>query len=170
MKQSFTRTLIILVTFLSIFLVYPRFGFAVPATDTPDPTPTLTPTASREFDRCDCSGICVAPVNGTCGSCTLVRSAVCVKNVAEVRTPTATIRLTATAVPTVTGTRPATPTRTNTSTYTPTPTPTGDKQHDRCDCGAMCVPPVKGKCGGCSLIRNAACVGDVAATYTPTPS
>src|SRR5574337_486159 len=73
---------------------------------------TATPTPSSN-DACDCSGVCSAPVGGSCGVCTIVRGASCVNGAAATYTPTRT----------PTSTRTPTATRTITSTPLATSTP-----------------------------------------------
>ena len=81
------------------------------------PAVALTPTPGSH-DCCDCSGVCGAPVGGTCGDCTAVYGAACITGACRTYTPTRTLTVT----PTQTPTRTFTVTRTRTQTPTETPT------------------------------------------------
>lgn len=83
---------------------------------------TATPTPGSN-DACDCTGVCSAPVGGSCGVCTIVRGASCVNGAAATHTPTRTP--TSTRTPTATHTITSTPlaTSTPTTTHVPASTP-----------------------------------------------
>jgi hypothetical protein len=89
-------------------------------------------------DCCDCTGVCSAPVGGSCGVCEAVYGAACVAGACATHTPTSTPTVTrtpsntrtvtstptVTQTPSITQTRTITPTRTVTQTRTPSQTPT----------------------------------------------
>jgi predicted outer membrane repeat protein len=88
-------------------------------------------------DCCQCPTSCAAPVNGSCGNCTVLYGATCESALlCVVHTPTATPTDTPTATPTRTSTPTNTPTVTNTPTSTPTDTPTSTPTPSLCtgDC------------------------------------
>lgn len=87
--------------------------------------------------------------------------------VAVAQENTATETPTQTDTPTQTGT--PTKTTTPTDTQTPTATPTHQPASmDCCQCQSSCGAPVGGSCGNCDLVLDAACVGTICATFTPT--
>src|SRR5262249_14817533 len=109
----------------------------------------LMPTPGPS-DCCQCANFCAAPIDGTCGGCSVAYGASCSEGALCVT---------------------STPTATPTPTRTPTPTKT-PATSDCCQCPTSCTMPVGGSCGDCIIVLQAVC-GDgmlcVVHTATPTP-
>ncbi len=88
-------------------------------------------------DCCQCADFCAAPVDGTCGGCSVVFGGACVGGSSCVGpTPTPTRR----------------PVNTPTATNTPAAS-------DCCQCPTSCAAPIDGSCGSCTVVLNASCRG-----------
>jgi len=110
--------------------------------------------ASSAPPCCQCPASCAAPINGSCGTCTVVVGAACESgDLCVLYTPT----------PSRTPT-PITPSPTPTSTPTNTP-----GANDCCQCADFCAAPIVGTCGGCAVVFGASCTGGSCITQTPTP-
>lgn len=105
-------------------------------------------------DCCQCADFCAAPVDGTCGGCSVFFAASCSGASICVR-----------------------PTRTATPIPQDTPTPTNTPAaSDCCQCPRNCAVPVGGSCSpGCTIAFDADCGGGMLcvphdATPVPTPT
>jgi len=109
-----------------------------PSPPTPTGTRTQSPTATTTPGGnacCQCVASCTAPINGSCGECTLIVGAVCRAGaLCELQTPTPSPKVTPTA------------------TATP-------GANDCCQCADFCAAPVVGTCGGCTVVSGASCTG-----------
>jgi hypothetical protein len=95
---------------------------------------------------CQCPTSCAAPINGSCGNCTLVAGTCESGDLCVLPTPTPSL----TPIP-------------------PTPTPTNTPgTNDCCQCADLCAAPIVGTCGGCAVVFGASCTGGLCSSPTPT--
>lgn len=119
---------------------------------------------------CQCPASCAAPINGSCGGCTVVLDATCESgDLCVLNPPTPTPMNTWTPMNTLT------PTHTPTHTLPPpsrTPTPTATNTAaatDCCQCASFCSAPIAGTCGGCAVVFGGSCTGGTQC-ISPTPT